>query len=112
RIMAETLVFLAGKRTAFGANGGSLKDVGPTELGIAAAKAAIAQSGLRPSDLDHVILGNVLHSAPDSIYSPRHVGLGAGVPIEVPALGINRLCGSGFQVAIEAYQQMAAGDTR
>ncbi len=109
--MANSLVFLGAKRTPFGANGGSLKDVSPTQLGVHSAKAALAQSGVRANQIDHVIYGNVLHSAPDSIYSPRHIGLHAGIPIEVPALGLNRLCGSGFQAIIEAYQQMCAGDT-
>src|SRR5690606_29584484 len=75
--MAETLVFVGGKRTAFGANGGTVKDIGPTDLGIAAARAALSQSGLSGADVDHVISGNVLHSAPDSIYTPRHIGIGA-----------------------------------
>lgn len=110
--MKETLVFVGAKRTPFGSNGGSLKDVSPTSLGVHSAKAALAQSGVRPDQIEHVIYGNVLHSAPDSIYSPRHIGLHAGVPIEVPALGLNRLCGSGFQSIVEAYQQMAAGDTQ
>ncbi|MCC7442303.1 MAG: acetyl-CoA C-acetyltransferase [Bdellovibrionales bacterium] len=110
--MAESLVFLSGKRTPFGANGGSLRDVTPTELGVTAAKAALEQSGVPAADIDHVIVGNVLHSAADSIYTPRHVGLKVGVPLERPALGINRLCGSGFQVVVEAYQQFCAGDSR
>jgi acetyl-CoA acyltransferase 2 len=108
----ETLVFLSGKRTPFGSNGGSLKDVSPTDLAIGAGRAALEQSGVAPAEIDHVILGNVLHSAPDSIYTPRHVGLKLGVPVEVPALGVNRLCGSGFQAIIEASQQMQAGDTK
>jgi acetyl-CoA acetyltransferase family protein len=110
--MKESLVFVGAKRTPFGANGGSLKDVTPTTLGVHSAKAALAQAGIRPDQIDHIIYGNVLHSAPDSIYSPRHIGLHAGVPLEVPALGLNRLCGSGFQAIIEAYQQMCAGDTQ
>lgn len=108
----ESLVFLSGKRTPFGANGGSLRDVNPTELGLAASKAALEQAKLQATDIDHVIFGNVLHSAADSIYTPRHIGLKLGVPEAVPALGLNRLCGSGFQAIVEAYQQMAAGDTR
>ncbi len=110
--MKESLVFVGAKRTPFGANGGSLKDVSPTKLGVHSARAALAQAGVRPDQIDHVIYGNVLHSASDSIYSPRHIGLYAGVPIEVPALGVNRLCGSGFQAIVEAYQQMCAGDTQ
>lgn len=109
--MKESLVFIGAKRTPFGANGGSLKDITPTQLGIHSAKAALTQAGVRPDQIDHVIYGNVLHSAPDSIYSPRHIGLHSGIPIEIPALGLNRLCGSGFQAIIEAYQQMCAGDT-
>ena len=107
----ESLVFLSGKRTPFGSNGGSLKDVNPTALALSATRAALEQAGVEPAQIDHVILGNVLHSAPDSIYTPRHLGLQAGIPEAVPALGINRLCGSGFQAIIEAYQQMTAGDT-
>lgn len=109
--MAESLVFLGAKRTPFGANGGSLKDISPTQLGVHSAKAALSQSGVRPDQIDHVIYGNVLHSASDSIYSPRHVGLYCEIPETVPALGLNRLCGSGFQAIVEAYQQMCAGDT-
>jgi acetyl-CoA acyltransferase 2 len=109
---AESLVFLAGKRTPFGANGGSLKDVHPTDLSVAASRAALQQAGVDPARIDHVIFGNVLHSAGDSIYTPRHIGLKLGVPQAVPALGVNRLCGSGFQTVIEAYHQMLAGDTR
>lgn len=106
------LVFLGAKRTAFGTYGGALKDVNPTDLCLPATEAALAQAGVRAHDVDHVILGNVLHSAVDSIYTPRHVGLRAGVPVAVPALGINRLCGSGFQVVVEAAQQLAVGDSQ
>jgi len=108
----ESLVFLSGKRTPFGGNGGSLKDLNPSELTVAAGRASLEQAKVSPEEIDHVIIGNVLHSAPDSIYTPRHAGLKLGVPQAVPALGINRLCGSGFQTIIEAYQQMAVGDTR
>ncbi|MBC7691430.1 MAG: acetyl-CoA C-acetyltransferase [Methylotenera sp.] len=110
--MNPSLVFLAGKRTPFGSNGGSLKDVNPTQLGVAASRAALEQAGVSPEQIDHVIFGNVLHSAPDSIFTPRHIGLHLGIPQNVPALGINRLCGSGFQTIIEAYHQMLAGDTQ
>ncbi|MBI2712226.1 MAG: acetyl-CoA C-acyltransferase [Bdellovibrio sp.] len=106
------LVILGGKRTPFGANGGVFKDVSPTELCTVAAKAALEQSGIDGEQIDHVIVGNVLHSAPESIYIPRHVGLKVGIPEHVPSLGINRLCGSGFQVIVEAYQQMTAGDSK
>ena len=105
------LVFLSGKRTPFGANGGSLKDVGPTDLGLAASNAALAQAKVRADQIDHVVFGNVLPATADTIYIPRHIGLRAGVPQNIPALGINRLCGTGFQVVLEAQQQMLSGDT-
>lgn len=110
--MTENLVFLAGKRTPFGSNGGTLRDVNPTDLALVAARAALDQARVFPQDIDHTIVGNVLHSTPDSIYTPRHLGLRLGIPESVPALGINRLCGSGFQTVVEAYQQMTTGDTK
>lgn len=111
--MSETsLVFLAGKRTPFGAYGGSLKDVNPTDLGVSAGQAALEQAQVSPQEIDHVIFGNVIHSSADAIYSPRHLGLKLGVPESIAALGVNRLCGTGFQVVVEAYHQMLAGDTK
>lgn len=108
----DSLVFLSGKRTPFGANGGKLKDVLPGDLGTIASQAAMAQAGVAPDQIDHVIFGSVLQSSPDGIYAPRHIGLKSGIPENVPALGINRLCGSGFQSIVEAWHQMLAGDTQ
>jgi acetyl-CoA acyltransferase 2 len=108
----ESLYFVSGKRTAFGSNGGSFRDINPTDLAICASQAAISQAKINPDGIDHVIFANVLHSASDSVYLPRHLGLRLGIPESVPALGINRLCGSGFQVIVEAYQQMLAGDCK
>ncbi|MEK6704634.1 MAG: acetyl-CoA C-acyltransferase [Bdellovibrionota bacterium] len=110
--MTETLVFISGKRTPFGANGGSLREITPTDLAVNAGRAALEQSRVDVKDIDHVIIGHVLYPAIDSIYTARHVGLKLGVPENVPALSVNRLCGTGFQVVIEAYHQMLAGDTR
>jgi acetyl-CoA acetyltransferase family protein len=108
----ETLVFLSGKRTPFGANGGTLRDVPTTDLAVAASVAAIEQSGVRPDQIDHTIFGSLLLTTPETIYIPRHVGLKAGIPIEKPALGLNRLCGTGFQVIVEAFHQMLAEETQ
>jgi len=107
----ESLYFLSGKRTPFGGYGGSLKDVHPTQLSVAASKASMAQAGVDPEWIDHVIFGNVLPSGEGSIYIPRHIGLYSGVPQSRGALGVNRLCGTGFQVIVEAWHQMLAGDT-
>lgn len=98
------------KRTAFGAFGGSLKSVRGTELGAHAARAALAQSGLRPEEIDQVVFGSVAQTSPDDAYCARHVGLRAGLPVEVPALTVNRLCGSGFQAAVSAAQEIRAGE--
>lgn len=109
--MTPKLVILGAKRTAFGTYGGALKDVAPLELALTASRAALAQSKLEANDIGHVIYGQVLYSTANTIYIPRHVGLKLGIPQAVPALGINRLCGTGFQGVVEAYHQMLAGDT-
>ena len=103
------IVFLAAKRTPFGTYGGSLKDQSATDLGVHAAKAAIAQAGVKPEDIDNVVFGNVVQTSPDAIYLARHVALKAGVPQHVPALTVNRLCGSGFQAVVDAALEMLAG---
>lgn len=110
--MKESLVFLGAKRTAFGANGGSLKNENPTELALCASIAAIKQAGVAPDQIDHSIFGSLIPSSRDALYLPRHVGLKVGMPEDRPALGINRLCGTSFQVVVEAYQQMCTGDTK
>ena len=105
-----TIVVVAGKRTPFGAFGGGLKDVGATALAVAAGKATLQQSGLSASEVDHVVLGNVVQSGADAAYVPRHVGLYLGVPESVGALGVNRLCGSGFQSWITAAEMILSGE--
>ena len=107
----KSLVILGAKRNPFGAFGGSLKEINPADLAAQASISVFEQAKVDPKSIQHVIVGNVLQSTVDSIYVARHTGLKSGVPIEVPALGINRLCGSGFQVLVEAQQQMLAGDT-
>ncbi|MDG0817114.1 acetyl-CoA C-acetyltransferase [Bdellovibrio svalbardensis] len=106
----EKIVFIAGKRTPFGAFGGSLKDVSGTDLGVAAAKATLEQAGLSAEKVDHVIFGNVVQSSADAAYLPRHIGLKTGVPVGVGALGVNRLCGSGFQSWVNAVQMIQTGE--
>lgn len=102
----EEIWFLAGKRTAFGTFGGALKDWSATDLAVATAKAALAAANVSPEDVEHVVYGNVLQTSTDAIYLPRHVGLRSGVPETVPALGVNRLCGSGFQALVTAAEMM------
>src|SRR3954466_8311468 len=85
---------------------GKLKDFSAIELGAIAARGAMQRTGIAPSAVDHVIFGNVLQTSSDAVYGARHVGLKAGLPIEVPALTVNRLCGSGIQAAISGAQMI------
>jgi acetyl-CoA C-acetyltransferase/acetyl-CoA acyltransferase 2 len=105
----QEVVFLAGRRTPFGTYGGTLKDVSATDLGVHAAKAALAQSGAPPAEVGHVVFGNVAHTSPDAIYQARHVALRAGVPQETPALAVNRLCGSGFEAVVQGATYLMTG---
>lgn len=105
-----TIVIVAGQRTPFGAFGGGLKDVGATQLSVAAGKAALEQAKISAADVQHVVLGNVVQSGADAAYVPRHVGLHLGVPVHVGALGLNRLCGSGFQSWITAAEMILSGE--
>src|SRR3954462_5035464 len=104
------IFILGGARTPMAAYNGKLKDVPAIELGAIAARAAMERIAVRPDMIDHVVFGNVLHTSADAIYGARHVGLKAGVPIEVPALTVNRLCGSGIQAAISGAQMILLGE--
>jgi acetyl-CoA acyltransferase 2 len=108
-IRKRDIVILSGVRTAFGKFGGSLKDISATDLAIPASKAALERAGVAPDDVDQVIYGNVLQTSADAVYLARHVGLKTGLPIQVPALTLNRLCGSGFQAIVSAAEQILTG---
>lgn len=108
--MSEKIVVVAAKRTPFGAFGGTLKDITATDLAVHAAKATLEQANVKSGDVDHVVLGSVVQATADSIYTPRHVGLKTGVPIHVGALGVNRLCGSGFQSWVTSLQMILTGE--
>lgn len=109
-VVMEKIVFLAGKRTAFGAFGGALKDLSATDLGVVTAKATLEQAGVAADHVDHVIFGNVVQSGADAAYLPRHIGLKSGVPVGVGALAVNRLCGSGFQSWVSGVQMIMTGE--
>ena len=99
-----------GGRAGNGKPGGALKDVSAIDLGVVAAKGALERSKVPADTIDHVIMGNVLQTSGDAIYGARHVGLKAGIPVPVPALTVNRLCGSGFQSVISAAQLLQLGE--
>jgi len=110
--MAKTVngVFIvAAKRTAFGTFGGKLKNMSATDLGVVSSKAAMEQANLKPEDIKSVVIGNVITSAVDGIYGPRHIALQMGIPQAVPCLGLNRLCGTGFQAIVTAAQEIELG---
>ena len=108
---SRDVVFLSGRRTPFGTFGGSLKDFSATDLGVVAAKSALEQAGVPADAVGHVVFGNALQTSADAIYLARHIGLRAGVPVEVPALTVNRLCGSGFQAIASGAAEILMGET-
>ena len=106
----KEIVVLSAARTPFGKFCGALKDLTATELGVAAARAAMARAGVSPEEIDHVVFGNVLQTSADAVYLARHTGLKSGVPVSAPALTVNRLCGSGFQAIISGAQLLLLGE--
>jgi acetyl-CoA acetyltransferase family protein len=101
---------VGGARTPMAEYVGALKDVSALDLGAIAARAALDRTGIRPDQVDHVVFGNVLQTSPDAIYGARHIGLKACIPVEVPALTVNRLCGSGIQAAVSGAQMIQLGE--
>jgi acetyl-CoA acetyltransferase family protein len=95
---------IGGARTPMADYVGALKDFSALQLGTIAAKAAMERTGVQPDWIDHAVFGNVLQTSADAIYGARHVALKAGVPVDRPALTVNRLCGSGIQAAISGAQ--------
>jgi acetyl-CoA acyltransferase 2 len=104
------IVIVNGARTPFGNFGGVLRDVSAIDLAVIASKAALERSKVPAERIDQVILGNVIQSSADAIYAARHVGLKTGCREDVPALVVNRLCGSGLQAIISGAQQLLLGE--
>jgi acetyl-CoA acetyltransferase family protein len=94
------IAIVSGARTPFGRYCGKLKDFTAQELGAIAAKGAIDRAGIKPEEFDHAVFGNAQQTSGDALYGARHVGLRAGLPVETPALTVNRLCGSGMQAIV------------
>jgi acetyl-CoA acetyltransferase family protein len=108
--MSQDIFILGGARTPMAEYNGRLKDLSALDLGAIAARAAMEKTRVPPAVVDHVVFGNVLQTSADAVYGARHVGLKAGLPIEVPALTVNRLCGSGIQAAISGAQMLQLGE--
>ena len=113
--MSNSLVDVAivnGARTPMGRYCGKLRDFTAMDLAALAAKEAMQRSGVEPAEIDHCVIGNAQQTSGDAIYGARHVALKAGVPIEVPALTVNRLCGSGMQSVVTAAQMIQLGESK
>ena len=105
--MSTDIYILGGARTPMAEYTGKLKDFSALELGAIAARAAMDRTAVSPEMIDHVVFGNVLQTSADAVYGARHIGLKAGLPVEVPALTVNRLCGSGIQAAVSGAHMIA-----
>jgi acetyl-CoA C-acetyltransferase len=108
---SREVVVLSGIRTAIGRYGGSLKDTPPTELAAAVTREAVRRSGAAPTDVGHVVFGNVIHTDVRDMYLARVAAINGGLPVETPAFTLNRLCGSGLQAIVSAAQAIQLGDT-
>ena len=106
------IAIVSGARTPFGRYCGKIKDYSAQELGAVASKAAIERAGIDPKEFDHVVFGNAQQTTGDALYGARHVGLRAGLPIETPALTVNRLCGSGMQAIVNAAQMIQTDEAK
>jgi acetyl-CoA C-acetyltransferase len=104
------VVVLSGVRTAIGGFGGSLKDSSPSELAALCVREGVERAGVEPGEVGHVVFGNIIHTDPHDHYLARVAGIKGGLPVETPALTLNRLCGSGLQAIITAAQAIMLGD--
>lgn len=104
------IVILGGARTAIGTFGGALSSHAPSELGAIVARAAMDRSGVEPGQIGHVVLGHVINTEPKDMYVSRIAAMKAGIPETVPAMNVNRLCGSGAQAIVSVIQSLMLGD--
>jgi acetyl-CoA acetyltransferase family protein len=103
-------VIVHGARTPMTRYTGAFDQTSAIELGAAASREAISRSGADPGAFDHVVFGNVMQTSADALYGARHVGLKAGLPVETPAVTVNRLCGSGIEAISQAAQRILLGE--
>lgn len=108
--MTNDVLILGGARTPMGEYGGALRELSAIELGAIAARGALERARVAPEAIDHTVMGNALQTSGDAIYGARHAALKAGVPIDKPALTVNRLCGSGIQSIVSGAQMIQLGE--
>ena len=111
-LQPQDIAIVNGARTPMGRYCGKLRDFTAMELAAIASKEAIRRSGVEPAEIDHAVFGNAQQTSGDALYGARHVALRAGLPIEVPALTVNRLCGSGMQSIVTAAQMIQLGESK
>jgi acetyl-CoA C-acetyltransferase len=107
---AREVVVLSGVRTAVGRYGGGLKDFPPSQLGAMVIREAVDRAGVAPGDVGHVVFGHVVPTEKHDVYLARVAAVNGGLPVQVPALTVNRLCGSGLQAIVSAAQTVMLGD--
>ncbi len=108
----EDIVILDGVRTPMAEYNGVFSDISAIDLAVHASREALSRAGTEPGEIEHVIFGNAMQTSGDAIYGARHVALKAGIPKEVPALTVNRLCGSGFESIVQASHRILLGEAR
>jgi acetyl-CoA C-acetyltransferase len=109
--MVREVVVVSGVRTPIGGYGGSLKDISPCDLAAKCVQEAVARASVESKSIGHIVFGNIIHTDAHDHYLARVAGINGGLPIETPALTLNRLCGSGLQAIITAAQSIMLGDT-
>ena len=110
-VFKRGVYIVAARRTPFGRFGGKLTDYTATDLQTIANRAVFKQVSLSPEVVDSVIVGNVFQTSTYAIFLPRHAALAAGVPVHVPFITVNRMCGSGFQSLVSGGQEIELGDS-
>jgi acetyl-CoA C-acetyltransferase len=105
------VVVVSAVRTAIGTFGGSLKDVPPTQLAALVVREAVARAGVQPAQVGAVVFGHVINTEPKDMYLSRVAAIDGGLTQDVPAMNVNRLCGSGLQAIVSAAQSVMLGDT-
>ena len=108
--VGREVVVLSGVRTPVGNYGGSLKDFSPATLGAMVIREAVGRAGVAPDDVGHVVFGHVIPTEKHDVYLARVAAVNAGLPVKVPAVTVNRLCGSGLQAIVDAAQTIMLGD--
>src|SRR5213075_183292 len=111
-LQPQDIAIVNGARTPMGRYCGKLRDFTAMELAAIASKEAIRRSGVEPAEIDHAVFGNAQQTSGDALYGARHVALKAGLPVETPALTVNRLCGSGMQAIVSGAQLIQLGEAK